>query len=112
MLCVYDVSSYDEYSFQLSVLHDLIGKYSDCHAVLGGDLNADFARSGGNTTLLLNVCSQDGLLPVVQHSCSNVDYTYNFAMKHFSVIDHVILSEQLFHQAVCCVRVVHDVDNV
>ena len=33
-------------------------------------------------------------------------------MKHFSVIDHFILSEQLFKQTVCGVYVLHDVDNV
>ena len=33
-------------------------------------------------------------------------------MKHFSVIDHFILSEQLFRQTVRCVNVLHDVDNL
>ena len=94
------MSSFDEYSFQLSVTHELIHQYSDCHIVLGGDLNADFARSGGHTSLLGDFCSQAGLLPAVQHPCSRVDYTYNFGMKHFSVIDHFILSEQLFRQTV------------
>jgi len=112
MPCEPDVSSLDELSFQLSVVQELINKHSDCHIVLGGDLNVDFARVSAHTSLLNDFCSQAGLLPTVHHPCSKVDYTYNFGMRHFSVIDHFILSEQLFRQTVCNVYAVHDIDNV
>jgi len=106
-----DVSSFDQYSFQLTLIHELISHYSECRIILGGDLNADFARSGRHTTLLRYLCYQADLV-AVQHPCSKVDYTCNFGMKYFTVIHHFVLSEQLFWQTVCCVHVLHDIDNV
>jgi len=43
MPCESDGDNFDEFSFQLSVVCELISKHSDCHLVLGGDLNVDFA---------------------------------------------------------------------
>lgn len=51
------------------------------------------------------------MFPVVHHSSSNVDYTYHFNMKHFTCIDHFILSDKLFEEAVVLQYALHDVDN-
>jgi len=49
--------------------------------------------------------------PIIRHSCSNTDFTYNFNMKSFSVNDHFIVSDQLFDSSVKSISVTHDVAN-
>ena len=39
-------------SLVLSVVDSLPGKYSDCHVVLGGDLNVDFSHHWAHTEML------------------------------------------------------------
>ena len=43
---------------------------------------------------------------------NEIDYSYNFNMQRFILIDHFILSEQLFTEIVSKVTVLHDIDNV
>jgi hypothetical protein len=52
------------------------------------------------------------IVPIVRHCNNAVDYTYNFNMKHFSLLDFFVLSSTLFDKAVDRVSVVHDADNL
>ena len=106
-----DFTNFDEFSRELAVIDELIDCHPDCHIVLGGDLNVDFSRNWMHTGLLNDFCSCRNLTPIIRHPCSSIDYTYNFGMKSFSVIDHFILSEQLFDHSVKSIAVIHDVDN-
>jgi len=49
------------------------------------------------------------MMPIVKHSASEVDFTFNFGMKRFSIIDHFMLPKDAFDTSVEAVRVVHDV---
>jgi hypothetical protein len=39
-------------------------------------------------------------------------YSYSFNMSRFNVLDHFLLSSTLYNEAVDCVSVLHDVDNL
>ena len=52
------------------------------------------------------------LCPVVSHSCCKVDYTYNFNMQRFQIVDQFLWSEQRFCEAVMNYDVIHDVSNI
>ena len=101
----------DEFNRQLAIIDDLIDHNSDCHIVLGGDFNVDFSRNWLHTDLLNDLCSTRILSSIVRHPYSTIDFTYNFNMKSFSVIDHFILSDHLFNSSVKSISVEHDVDN-
>ena len=54
-------------------------------------------------------------LKFLSYNCrglNEIDYSYNFNMQRFILIDHFILSEQLFTEIVSKVTVLHDIDNV
>ena len=96
-ICVYmpyeaDMSSVNEFQFQLSLIDSLLDKHSDCHILLGGDFNVDFRRNSSNTVLLNDYCTENSLFPVIRHNCSYVDYTHQHSMKYFSCIDHFVVS--------------------
>ena len=115
-VCVYmpyesDFSSVDEFQFQLSIVDTILSQYQDSHIILGGDFNVDWSRNWSNTTLLEDYCSQASLCPVIRHRDSAVDYTHHFNMKHFTTLDHFIVSEQLYYASVCKQFVLHEVDN-
>ncbi len=82
----------DEFSNVLALAEDVIHCNSDCHLVLGGDFNVDFRRDRIHTALLNSFCDDVGLMPTIHHSSYNVDYTYNFNMSRFSILDHFISS--------------------
>ena len=115
-ICVYmpyeaDMSSVNEFQFQLSLIDSLLDKHSDCHILLGGDFNVDFRRNSSNTVLLNDYCTENSLFPVIRHNCSYVDYTHQHSMKYFSCIDHFVVSENLYQNAIKEQFVLHDVDN-
>jgi len=115
-ICAYmpyehDADSCEEFLCQLAVIDSLLDRFSDCQVILGGDFNVDFLRNWSHTELLNDFCVQSNLFPVIRHSSSTVDYTYHFSMKHFTCIDHFIVSETLFQSAVKLQYVLHDVDN-
>jgi len=87
-----DMSSVNEFQFQLSLIDSLLDKHSDCHILLGGDFNVDFRRNSSNTVLLNDYCTENSLFPVIRHNCSYVDYTHQHSMKYFSCIDHFVVS--------------------
>jgi exonuclease III len=102
----------DEFINVLSVVEDLIESNCDYHVVLGGDFNVDFHRDRVHTALLSGFCENVGLSCATQHALCNVDYTYNFSMSRFSILDHFILSGTLFDESVSSINVSHDVDNL
>ena len=108
----HDLASFDDFQFELSVIDSLISQYADCHVIIGGDFNVDFDRNRLHTTVLDNFCVNSSLFPVYRHRNSCVDYTYHFNMQSFSVIDHFLVSEQLFQHCVLKQYVSHDVDNM
>ena len=66
----------------------------------------------GHTALLSSFCDDSGLMPVIRHSACTIDYSYNFSMYRFSILDHFILSGTLFDECVSSASVLHDVDNL
>jgi len=60
----------------------------------------DFSRNWMHTDLLNAFCSSRIVSPILQYPCSTVDFTYNFNMNLFSIIDHFILSDHLFNQSI------------
>ena len=80
--------------------------------VLGGDFNVDFRRERVHTALLTGFCEDIGLLSITNHSSYKVDYTYNFNMSYFSIIDHFILSSALYNECMSDAVVFHDIDNL
>ena len=102
----------DEFISQLSIIEYIINQNLDCHVVLGGDFNVDFSRSWTHTALLNDFCENAGLEPTIRSNCCTVDYTYNFNMDRFNVLDHLILSGTLFDDALVSVDVIHDGDNL
>lgn len=56
-------------------------------------------------------CESNELLPTTCHSCSSIDYSYNFSMERFSILDHFLVSSTMYNTCVNKVGVLHDVDN-
>jgi hypothetical protein len=105
-----DVSE-DEFCLQLSIIDDIIQRLPDCFVICGEDFNVDFQRDRTHTERLNEFCRNMPLQPACMHSCSLVDYTYNFNMHRFSIIDHFIVSEALFDEAITRMYVKHEIDN-
>ena len=102
----------DEFTNILALIENVIEANNDCHVIFGGDFNVDFSRDWTHTALLSSFCENIGLQPVVRHTSCQIDYTYNFSMSRFQVLDHFILSGALFDECVCSASVAHDVDNL
>jgi exonuclease III len=111
MPCECGDESTGDFADQLSFIEHLIDSNADCHVILGGDCNVDFSRDTVNTELLNSFCDHMGLDSVVRHSACDIDYTYNFNMERFSILDHFLLSGILFSEAVVNAYVIHDIDN-
>jgi len=106
-----DEFSSNAFNCQLAVVNCLIAQNPDCHCIIGGDFNVDFSRNWSHTGLLNSFCVDNNLNPVIKHSLNSVDYTYNFNMMRFNILDNFLLSGVLFDTAVQDVRVLHCVDN-
>jgi len=116
LICVYmpyegGETMTDEFADQLSVVDSIIEANADCHVIIGGDFNVDLSRPRLHTAMLNSFCSSSGLLPADLHHNADIDFTYHFNMKTFSVLDHFLLSEVLFNTAVEGVFALHDIDN-
>ena len=102
----------DDFCSQLTTIEYLIHQHPDCHIVLGGDFNVDFSRNWFHTELLTDFCDNLSLEPVYQHNKYCIDYSYNFNMSRFNVLDHFILSGILFENAIMSVDAIHCGDNL
>jgi len=106
-----DEASRIAFKNELSVIHSVLENYDVSHVIIGGDFNVDFNRDWVNTSVLRDFCTELNLYPVVDHRSSTIDYTYHFAMQRFHCVDHFIVSQQVFSDAVCNVSVDHSPDN-
>ena len=103
-------SKNDDFCTVLSQIECLIEQYPQSQICLGGDFNTDFSRSFAHSDILSLFCNTNNVFPVISHEDSEVDYTYNFCMKRFSIIDHFIVS-RFIYECICNVQVIHDADN-
>jgi len=103
--------AYDEFCVVLSIVEHLTELHPDAVLILGGDFNVDFERCTSHSTMLDSFCGQWNLASVVSHPLSNIDFTYNFSMKRFSVLDHFFIPTYIFDSCVQSVSVIHDIDN-
>ena len=92
-----------------SLIEDIIVNTHGSLFLIGGDVNVDFNRVSCHTALLDSFCTYFDLLPVTRHANSVLDYTYNFSMSRFSILDHFLLSSDLFCASVECAFVSHSV---
>ena len=111
MPCDTDESRRIEFIQELSVVESIIASNTDALVVFGGDFNVDFTRDWPNTRVLADFCQRFNLCSVNTHSSNTIDYTYNFNMQYFHVLDHILVSELLYNEAVCSAEVCHDIDN-
>ena len=88
-----------------------IASNNDALVVFGGDFNVYFTRDWPNARVLADFCQRFNLYSVNTHSSNTIGYTYNFNMQYFHVLDHILVSELLYNEAVCSAEVCHDIDN-
>ena len=106
-----DSVSTEEFAHLLSVIDDLIDTYDDHNTVIGGDFNVGSSRDWVHTALLNGFCDSIGLSPIVRHSKCSIDYSYNFNMNRFSILDNLLLPGSLFNRCVIGAFALHSVDN-
>jgi len=63
-----------------------------------------FSTTFGNVCHSIRLCT-------VEHSTSTVDYSYNFNMIRFQIVDHFLLSVHLYRDAVTSYNVLHNTCN-
>jgi len=103
----------DDFFSQLSTIEYLICQYPDCHIILGGDFNVDFARNRLHTELLTDFFGNNLCLePVYRHNKYHIDYSYNFNMSRFNTLDHFIIFGILFENYIMSVDPIHRGDNL
>jgi len=61
--------------------------------------------------MLSSFCTNLSLTSAVHHVENTVDYTYDFNIRRFGILDHFLLSGILFDKSVISHHVIHDVDN-
>ena len=71
----------------------------------------DFNRSTNHTLLLHDFIESRGLVLDVLLKEYNVDFTYHFDNRRFSILDHFIISAQLAPSHSVSVSIDHSVDN-
>ena len=102
----------NEFSDVLFNVECLLVNNIDCHYAIGGDFNVDLSRNSVHTALLRSFSDTHNLLYASESSHATIDFTYNFNMSRFSLIDNFILSSFLFHSMLMHVNVLHDVSNL
>ena len=65
----------DEYTSDLSIIEDLIGRHSYFNVILDGNVNAGFTKDRLVLTLLDKCCQENDIVPVLKHANCSVDYT-------------------------------------
>lgn len=107
-----DAAATDAFIDQLFSIETIINSHPGSHVIVCGDFNVDFSRVRYHTDLLNDFCDRLSLAPTVRHCNNAVDYTYNFDMQRFNVLDHFLLSSSLFDNVVARAFVDHDADNL
>ena len=107
-----DEQKTEEFTDLLILIENIMVSNSVTHVIVGGDFNVEFSRNKVHTALLNTFCDNTGLSPAIRHSLCNIDYTYNFGMSRFNILDHFLLSGTLFDVGVSSAFVVHEVDNL
>jgi endonuclease/exonuclease/phosphatase (EEP) superfamily protein YafD len=97
-----DDDATDNFADQLLVVEDLVANNCDCHVIVGGDFNVDFSRDRLHTALLNSFCENLGLYAVTRHYKSTIDYSYNFNLDRFSILDHFVISSTIFDNLIDC----------
>jgi len=105
--------AYDDFCTSLSVVAHTLELYSDALPLVSGDFNVDFSQPSIHSAVLDNFCSMWNLksVPVLTHTACNVDFTYNFCMKRFRILDHILVPQYVFDSSTQSVDVSHDIDN-
>jgi hypothetical protein len=102
----------NEFSDVLSDVECLLVNNADCHYLIGGDFNVDLSRNTVHTALLRSFADNHNLLYASDFNGANIDFTYQFNMSRFSLIDNFMLSSFLFYNMLQRVDVTHDVNNL
>ena len=86
-----------EYMDTLDSIESALSRYN-CHGyIICGDFNTSFQRNNAQTVYLQNFMQRNSLDVFWQNSNVHVGNTYtNYALNHFSCIDHFIMSNNLF----------------
>ena len=61
-----------EFSFQLSIVNNVIEMHQKCENFVGGDFNVGFSRNWSHTDLLNEFCNRTNLYPFIKHVCSSI----------------------------------------
>ena len=79
--------------------HFSVEKNNVEHICVLGDMNTDYSRAHSWHTQALNrFIDHENLYVALQHSSSNVPYSYsNSYSQCYSILDHIFLSESLPH---------------
>ena len=100
----------DEFSFQLSIVNNVIEMHQECEIILGVDFNVDFSRNSSHTDLVNDFCNRTNLYPSIKHVCSSVDYMYHFVLTRFNVLVN-FFSGRLFMNVLSKLNASDDMDN-
>jgi hypothetical protein len=90
----------EEFADQLSIIESIVVSHPDRHMVVGGDFNVDFSRTWTHTSMLDSFCTNLDLNIALRHDKCQIDYSYNFNMSRFNVLDHFMLSDTLYDKSV------------
>ena len=90
----------------------MLAGFDGDNVVVGGDFNVDFGRDWRNNIALREFCGRTLLQPTVGHGQNAVDYSYSFNMQRFLLVDHFLVSQQLFKGSIAGIHVLHEIDNL
>jgi hypothetical protein len=109
--CSSSTEKLDDFIDQLMSLNDLLDHHCDAHVILGGDCNVDLSRNTVHTQLLDDFVKKRGLVYCNSLPGYDVDYSYQFDLKRFSILDHFMLSPALASGSNVNITVIHELDN-
>ena len=91
----YSNAGFHEYQDILSEITVLVESHDATYTCIAGDLNTDLNRSTPHSNELLQFCSTEGLIPLVNNEVSTVTHTFESAHGSVSCIDHVLISQNM-----------------
>ena len=109
----YDRDNLDSFNAVLQEICETCIRLDAHFIIIGGDLNTDFRRLASlHTNALSSFLILENMTNGLQHLSSDVDYTFQSKISNGrSIIDHFILTENLF-KMICEYKVMHDGDNL